>query len=129
MDAQTLAPIDLFAGLTADQLDGCSSLFTEQRVLMGEHLTDENEFGYSFFVVLDGHVKVLVDGQEVAALGPGDHFGERALVGGERRNATVTATETTRVAKMMTWDFAKLLDDHPELARRIEAKAAERSND
>lgn len=129
MDAQALAPIELFDGLTEQQLRDCSTLFKEDRVLMGEHLTDEDDYGYSFFVVLDGSVKVSVDGEEVARLTAGDHFGERALVNGERRNATVTATETCRVAKMMTWDFQKLVDEHPELAKRLEAKAAERTNE
>lgn len=127
MDAQKLAPFELFSGLSEDELAACSELFTEQRVLMGERLTDENDYGYSFFVVIDGAVKVSVDGQEVARLGPGDHFGEVALVRGERRNATVTATETCRLAKMMTWDFTELLRQHTTLAQSIQAKADERA--
>lgn len=128
MDAQNLASFELFNGLDADELHSCGELFTEQRVLMGDQLTQEDDFGYSFFIVLDGRVAVKVDGQEVAQLGPGDHFGEVALVRGERRNATVSALESGRVAKMMTWDFNELMQNHPTLASRIEARAAERDN-
>jgi CRP-like cAMP-binding protein len=126
MDTNELKDIDLFAGLDADELAACSTLFTSEDVLMGDKLTGETDFGYSFFVVLSGEVKVLVDDEEVARLGPGDHFGEVSLVTGERRNATVTATERCRLAKMMTWDFQKLIDEHPKLADRIRSRVDER---
>lgn len=126
MEASDLVAFDLFSGLTPDQLDSCAALFSEQRVLMGERLTEKDDFSYSLFLVLDGGVKVSVDGDDVATLGSGDYFGEVGLVRGERRNAEVTATETCRVAKLMTWDFEKLTETHPVLADRLEAKAAER---
>lgn len=126
MEASDLVAFDLFSGLTPDQLDSCAALFSEQRVLMGERLTEKDDFSYSLFLVLDGAVKVSVDGDDVATLGSGDYFGEVGLVTGERRNAEVTATETCRVAKLMTWDFEKLTETHPVLADRLEAKATER---
>ena len=126
MEASDLVAFELFSGLSPDQLDSCAALFSEQRVLMGEKLTTEDDFSYSLFLVLDGGVKVSVDGEQVATLGTGDYFGEVGLVRGERRNAEVTATETCRVAKLMTWDFEKLTESHPVLAQRLEAKAAER---
>ena len=126
MEAGDLVAFELFSGLSPDQLDSCAALFSEQRVLMGEKLTSEDDFSYSLFLVLDGAVKVSVDGDQVATLGAGEYFGEVGLVRGECRNAEVTATETCRVAKLMTWDFEKLTESHPVLARRLEAKAAER---
>ena len=126
VQASDLVAFDLFSGLTPDQLDSCAALFSEQRVLMGERLTEKDDFSYSLFLVLEGAVKVSIDGDVVATLGKGDYFGEVGLVRGERRNAEVTATETCRVAKLMTWDFEKLTETHPVLADRLEAKAAER---
>lgn len=128
MDADALAGFELFAGFDQDALDRCAALFTEHRVLMGDHLTEKDDFGYSFFLVLDGEVKVTIDGNEVARLGPGDHFGEMALVRGDRRNAQVTATGAGRLAKMMAWDFNALTESHPVLAERLQAKAAERDS-
>ena len=126
VQASDLVAFDLFSGLTPDQLDSCAALFSEQRVLMGERLTEKDDFSYSLFLVLEGAVKVSIDGDVVATLGKGDYFGEVGLVRGERRNAEVTATETCQVAKLMTWDFEKLTETHPVLADRLEAKAAER---
>ena len=94
---------------------------------MGDRVTREADFGYSFFVVIDGRVQVEVGDEVVAELGPGDHFGEVALVTGDKRNATVKALETCRLAKIMTWDFPKLLEEHPTLAGRIQESADRRS--
>lgn len=128
MDAKTLASFDLFEGFSEDRLAKIIDLFIENRILMGDHLTDKDDYGYSFFLVLSGHVKVSVDGEEVAQLGPGEYFGEVALTTGKKRNATVVATETTYVAKLMTWNFKELAEEYPVFAARLEAKAAERSN-
>lgn len=126
MEANDLAGFELFEGLDDTQLRDCAGLFLEQRVLMGEDLTTQDDFSYSLFLVLEGGVRVRVDDVEVATLGAGDHFGEVGLVRGERRNARVTATETCRVAKLMTWDFEQLTANHPALAARLEEKAAQR---
>jgi CRP-like cAMP-binding protein len=128
MDAAELSAFDIFGELSDEDRTTCAGLFTEQRVLMGEALTQKDDFGYSFFLVLDGDFKVTVEGEEVARLGAGDHFGEMALVRGDRRNATVTATETGRVAKMMTWDFNELIEQHPSVAQCIQAVVAERGS-
>ncbi len=126
MNASDLLAFELFSGLEPDQLHQCAAMFDEHRALMGERLTEEHDFSYSFFLVLEGAVEVSADGEHLATLGPGDHFGEVGLVRGERRNADVKATETCRVAKLMTWDFEKLTETNPVLAARLQEKAEER---
>lgn len=127
MRSETLAQISLFEGLSDEELDACAELFSERLVMAGDRLTDESEYGYSFFVVVDGEVKVVVGGEEVVRLGPGEHFGEIALVSeDERRTASVIATQITRLAKLMTWDFQKVMKRHPGLARRLQAIADQR---
>ncbi len=126
MDPQALADVPLFEGMSDEQLADCAARFNEVWVRMGEKLTHEEDFGYSLFVVLNGQVRVDVGGEKVAELGPGDHFGEVALVRGTRRNATVKATEATRLAKLMTWDFREVLAENPELAARLEESARRR---
>lgn len=126
MDPKHLLAFELFSGLENEQLEHCAELFKEHRVLMGERLTEEQDFSYSFFLVLEGAVDVSAEGEHLATLGPGDHFGEVGLVRGERRNADVKALETCRLAKLMTWDFEKLTDTHPVLAERLRAVAEER---
>jgi CRP-like cAMP-binding protein len=123
MDHEALRVSPLVEGMTDEELIETASLFEESRSLMGEAVTKEDDFGYSFFIVLDGRVRVEIGDDVVNELGPGDHFGEVALVNGEKRNATVKALETCHLAKIMTWDFPKLMDEHPVLAGRIKASA------
>ena len=129
MDHQDLAGIALFEGMSDDELQACAEHFETKHMFMGDELTKQKDFGYSFFVVLDGSVAVLIGDEQVAELGPGDHFGEMSLVHGETRNATVKAIDSGRVAKMMTWDFKELMEANPLLATRIESVAQERSTD
>ncbi len=127
MDAETLRTSSLFDGMADDEASATAELFQEGRYLMGDRVTAEDDFGYSFFIVVEGRVRVNVGDEVVAELGVGEHFGEVALVTGERRNATVTALESCRLAKIMTWDFPKLLEEHPTLAERIQTSAEKRS--
>ena len=129
MRHEELANVPLFDGMSEDELAAVAGLFHEVHVRSGDELTHEDEHGHTFFVVLDGNFRVKVDDDAVAELGPGDHFGEIALVRGERRNATVKAIDSCRVAKMMNWDFNDLMATNAALASRIEAAAAERERD
>lgn len=127
MDVQELARAPLFEGMTDDEIAKSAEAFQPVRVLMGDRLTDQDDYGYSFFVVLAGQFEVRSGDEVVARLGPGDHFGEVSLVNGTKRNATVRAVEGGRVAKIMTWNFQELLAEHPVLAERIRAAAEQRS--
>lgn len=127
MNHESLKVSSLFHDMSDEEAEAAAALFEERRYLMGDDVTREDDFGYSFFIVLDGRVRVNVGENEVAELGTGDHFGEVSLVTGEKRNATVTALETCHLAKIMTWDFPKLLEEHPALAEGIRASADARS--
>ena len=127
MDHGTLAGITLSAGMTDEELRSSAQHFEPVRVLMGERLTDQDDFGYSFFAVISGTVRVDIDGEKVAELGAGDHFGEVALVTGQQRNATIVALEECRLAKIMTWDFQSLMEESPALATRIKESSDARS--
>ncbi|MCP5024879.1 MAG: cyclic nucleotide-binding domain-containing protein [Actinomycetia bacterium] len=109
------------------ELEQSAALFERIRRMAGERVTREADYGYSLFLVLAGRLQVEVDGETVAELGPGDHFGEVSLVTGQKRNATVRALETCELGKIMVWEFKELMDLHPSLATRIEAVAADRS--
>jgi len=126
MDYEALKISSLFDGMANDEAAATAALFEEGRYLMGDRVTREDEFGYSFFIVLEGKVRVNVGGDVVAELAAGDHFGEVALVSGQKRNATVTVVESCRLAKIMMWDFPTLLEEHPTLAAGIQASAEAR---
>jgi len=121
-----LSAIGIFEGLSDEKLTECADLFNESEVLMGEKLTKQDDFGYSLVLVLRGRVVVKVGDEVVNELGPGDHFGEVALVEHKKRTATVVAQETCRIAKLMTWDFEKLVAIDPVIKERLDAAAAAR---
>lgn len=127
IDHNVLANVPLFQGMSDEQLQDCAKLFEQTRVLMGDVLTAKDDFGYSLCIVLEGQVKVEIDGETVAELGPGEHFGEVAMVTGAKRNATVTAMATCQLAKIMIWNFEELTARSPELAARLKTVAEERS--
>ena len=129
MDTIDLRSVPLLEGLTDDELADAATHFNEVHVRSGDDIVHADEHAATFFIVLDGAVTVKVDDEAVAELGPGDHFGEVALVTGERRNATCKALGTSRLAKMMAWDFNELLEKNPVLAGRIQSAADSRSND
>jgi CRP/FNR family transcriptional regulator, cyclic AMP receptor protein len=127
MDAKELRSVPLFAELSHRELEQVSRWADVVDVGEGRHLVDQGEIGYEFFAILDGTAEVLKDAERVRELGPGDFFGEIALLGGDRRTASVVATTPMRVAVMMRRDFQHMADDLPDVAERIRAAIRERT--
>src|SRR3712207_9084585 len=101
MDPNRLRSIPIFSGLDKRALEAVSRLADEVDVREGRTLVEEGDFGYEFFAIEDGRVEVRHGDDTIAELGPGDFFGEAALAGEARRNATVVAT-TPVAAIVMT---------------------------
>src|SRR5215510_12601967 len=91
-DPATLAQQPLLAELTPEELDAVSRWSEVRHADEGERLTAEDAPGYTFFLLESGTASVSCDGAEIARLGPGDFFGEGAILGDGRRTATVTVT-------------------------------------
>ena len=111
----------VFAGYTPAQCRQIDALATSIRVPAGRTLTEQGTTGREFGVLLDGSATVTIDGHEVARLGPGDHFGELALlqvVG--RRAATIVADCDLRVAVMSMQEFATLVADFDDVGELLE---------
>lgn len=79
----------------------------------------QGEIGTGFFLVVDGAVRVVRDGDELAVLRAGDFFGELSVLDGLPRVAQVVAAEPTRCLALASWDFERALLDHPTLALAI----------
>jgi CRP/FNR family transcriptional regulator, cyclic AMP receptor protein len=114
-----LAEIDLFHRCTRRQLHELSKLTTELDVDRGTVLCREGEIGRECFVVGRGEATVTIAGEHVATLGPGEFFGELALLDGERRVATVTAATDMGLVVLSRRDFETLLDTVPIVSRQI----------
>lgn len=122
-----LAGLPLFEALDDAERTQIAPWFELQDASPGVRLTGEGASGYSFFVLREGSASVTVDGEEVRTLGPGDFFGERAILGGGIRTATVTTTSPSRLLVLFGTEFRRLEQEYPELAARIEAGVRERA--
>lgn len=120
-DAKTkrLASISLFAGTGGRELERIARLCTEVEVPAGRVLCREGEHGHEFFVIESGTVAVTVGGTKVATLGPGDFFGELALLDAGPRSATVTAETDVMVLVVSQQEFIGLLEEEPMVAVRM----------
>jgi voltage-gated potassium channel len=116
-----LAAVPLLASLSDSELAEVAGWFVMKEVGAGVQLVGEGTTGYSFFVIAHGQAAVTVRGVQPVALGPGDFFGEIALLGSLRRSATVTTTQPSRVYVLFGDDFARLRDGYPGVAAELEA--------
>jgi CRP-like cAMP-binding protein len=121
-----LASVPLFASLSESELSEVAGWFEVRDVSAGVRLVGEGATGSSFFVVSEGAAVVAAAGESVASLGPGDFFGEMALLGTGRRAATVTTTSPARVLVLFGSDFRRLRESHSGIAARIEGVMAKR---
>jgi CRP/FNR family cyclic AMP-dependent transcriptional regulator len=116
-EPETFSSVPLFASLTPEQRKAMATLTELRSEPMGAQLLGEGAPGYSLFILLDGTATVTSGGTELGTLGPGDFFGEIALLGGEdRRSATVTAASAVTLAVMFGSDFRVFQRDFPEAA-------------
>jgi CRP-like cAMP-binding protein len=115
VEVDELRQVTFLEPLKDRTLKGLAKGMTERSAPAGEDLVIEGESALAFFVVLEGQLAVIVGGDEVRRLGPGDHFGEIALLVPEaRRTATVRAVTPVRVGALSKWNFKGFLSEHPE---------------
>jgi putative ABC transport system ATP-binding protein len=104
-----LRPIELFKTLTPRQLTDVAEKMSKRHYAAGETIIRKGDPGEEFFLVSDGEVEISRADREVASLGPGDFFGEVALISGEPRNATVVAQKAVDVYVLGKTDFQAAL--------------------
>ena len=126
MDAARLKSIPLFADLSEAEREQVARWADEVEVAEGRHLVDEGKFAYEFFVIVDGTAAVRHGEQVIAELGPGDFFGEIALLEHVRRTASVVATSPMRAVVMFGRDFRAMENEMPKVAERVRRALEER---
>jgi CRP/FNR family transcriptional regulator, cyclic AMP receptor protein len=124
--ADELAGIELFSSLDESDLRTLAPWFSEESKGEGVKLCGEGASGYSFFVLKEGSAVVTSDGKTLADLGPGDYFGEIAMLDGGRRTATVTTTAPAKLLVMFGTEFRELQQTQPAIADRIEQTMRDR---
>ena len=118
--------VPLFAEADDGFLEQLVGEFMERTFAAGETLAEEGEVGRTFIVIEKGEVTVAVHGKEVARLGPGDSFGEMALIDKSARSATVKAETEVHGYQLPVWSFRPLVESHPEMAWALLEALAER---
>jgi CRP-like cAMP-binding protein len=113
---ETLGRIPLFSGVRPKELRKLGKRMTERSFNEGDEITTEGKSGIGFFVIEDGNATVSVGGNIVRTLGPGEHFGEVALIDSGPRSATVIASTDLRCRGMSAWEFRPFVEENPEVA-------------
>jgi CRP-like cAMP-binding protein len=113
---ELLQRIPLFAGLEPKELDRLSGSFKERTFEPGARIASEGEAGAGFFVIESGEAVVDIGGDERGRLGPGDYFGDVALIDMGSRTATVTAESELHTYGLTFWDFRPLVESDARIA-------------
>jgi CRP-like cAMP-binding protein len=118
--ADALAKAPLFRNLSRNDLVALARVTEDLEVEEGKVLAREGDIGHEFFVLVDGEVDVVKGGESVRRLGPGDFFGEIALIWeSPRRTATVTAAAPLRLFVLTRPAFRGLIDHHPDIEEKV----------
>ena len=126
---QLLARTRLFGGVDPAGLERIANRITEIDVPAERVIARQGDIGTGFFVVVEGAVRVVRDGETVATIGPGDFFGELSVLDGKPRNASVVADGPTSCLALPTWDFEAVLREEPSVAIAILRELAGRLRD
>ena len=118
--AEALKSVDLFSELSQRQLRRLASKFRERRFKEGGTVVQQGRMsGVGFFVVTDGEATVSIRGRPVGTLGPGDHFGELALIAERERTATVKAKTALTCLEIPIWDFREFVKNDSNAAWKL----------
>jgi CRP/FNR family transcriptional regulator, cyclic AMP receptor protein len=123
---ELLRKVGLFSALEDKDLTSLADEFNERRFGPGDTIALEGAGGLMFFVVDSGEAAVEVHGEEVATLGPGDSFGEIALIDRRPRTATVTAKTDLVTYGLPVFVFRPFVEARPEVAWKLLEEMADR---
>jgi CRP-like cAMP-binding protein len=116
---ELLRGIHLFEDLDEKTLRLLSKDFIEREFEEGTNIAVEGETGLNFFVVESGSATVSINGKQVGTLGPGNSFGEVALVDKSARSATITATSYLRAWALPIWSFRSFVESRPAVSWKL----------
>jgi CRP/FNR family transcriptional regulator, cyclic AMP receptor protein len=116
---EALKNAPLFQGLSKKELTELARQSEDLEVPEGYVLTREGDTGQEFFVLVEGKAEVSVKGKSLGERGAGEFLGEIALLEDTKRTATVTATTPLRLFVLTRQDFRRLVDQNPDVERKV----------
>ena len=123
---ELLQRVPLFEDFDHRDLERLSRSFKQRIFDSGSTVADEGRTGAGFFVIESGEATVSVHGSERGKLGPGDYFGEIALIDNGARTATVTADSELRCYGLTSWEFRPLVEGNASIAWKLLETMAKR---
>ena len=111
-----LQRVPLFSDLDRKELERIATSMKQRTFDAGETVTAEGSSGVGFFVIESGNAKVTIGGEDRRRLGPGDYFGEVALLNESARTATITAESDLKCYGLTSWEFRPLVETQPSIA-------------
>ena len=127
--AEQLKKVPLFEGVSDADLRRIAGGAKERRFDAGAPIVSAGEPGHGFYLIVDGRVDVKRGDRTIRTLGPGDYFGELALIRETPRTATVVAKDTTTCLVLTRWDFKGIVVSNPSIAIRLLETVANRLQD
>jgi CRP-like cAMP-binding protein len=128
MERSRLAAIPLFAGLDEAALTALADAATECEAAPGKVIVSERDFGHAMYAIESGTAEAVAAGEVLQVLGPGDVFGELAVLATGRRTASVVATSPMRLIRLFKRDVWELDQRAPDVAAELRRLIAERRN-
>ncbi|MGH2952966.1 MAG: cyclic nucleotide-binding domain-containing protein [Solirubrobacterales bacterium] len=126
---EKLAGVPLFSRLSPRDLKQLAKRMNERRWNEGETVIEEGKGGAGFWVIEAGNATISVRGKSINTLGPGEHFGEIALLDDGPRSATVTAATDLTCFGIVAWEFAPFVRENPDVAWTLMQTLAARLRD
>jgi CRP/FNR family cyclic AMP-dependent transcriptional regulator len=116
---ELLKRVPIFSDLDDKELGRIAASMKQRTFGAGDTVTSEGQTGVGFFVIEEGEATVTVGGDERRRLGPGDYFGEVALLNESARTATITAESDLRCYGLTSWEFRPLVETHGSIAWKL----------
>ena len=123
---ERLSQVQLFSACSKRELARIAALTVEIEVPRGRVLMRQGDPGRECFVIEEGTAKATIRGRKSRMMGPGECFGEMALLHAAPRSATVTAASDMQLLVLDAREFSALLEDVPGVARKVLAAVGER---
>jgi voltage-gated potassium channel len=122
---EAIAAIPLFQQLPVGAINKINEKLDVKLFQKNEEIFKKGDEGDAMFIIEQGQVKV--DLENPVYLGPGDFFGEMALISNSPRNATLVATDDSKLFELKKSDLEELFDEHEVLFRELEETIKNRS--
>jgi CRP-like cAMP-binding protein len=117
--ADHLSRVRMFSSLNKKELGLVSRVAELQSVDAGAEIVKQGERGHEFYLIVEGKASVRRNGRKVATLGPGDYFGEMAILDGGPRSASVVSDQPTELVVLSQREFMSVLDTVPSVSHKL----------